>query len=107
MDIKNAQLDDPIEGNIGVGSSGSVLFLKGDEELNPRWDTGAHEAGHLMGLPDRSKGKSIMSYNINRNEPKSKDFSRIINQANLNLSITGQQIIEAKIYSVQYRLKIP
>lgn len=93
--VKNAQPNDFIEGDIGVGSSISVLFMRVGNELNPRWNTGAHEIGHLLGLPDitSTKSKSIMSYTIDRNPPGNKEFSNIFRRANLDFSISGPQFI--------------
>jgi RHS repeat-associated protein len=94
--VKNYQIGDKLESNLGIGADAAVLFLQSGSALNPRDDSGAHEIGHLLGLPDilLSDSKSIMSYAVDRNPPQSQDFGSINILRNLNLSITGSQYVK-------------
>jgi len=91
--VRNAQKNNFIEGDTGLGVIGSVLFMKKGDQLNPRKYSASHEIGHLLGLPDRGAGdRSIMGYLENRGSPKKSDRQQVID--NLEISTTGPQIIE-------------
>ena len=93
--VKNAERSDNIEGEIGIGTYGEILFLKKGLALNPRWNTGAHEAGHLLGLPDKEYSNSIMGYSIERNRPKDEEILYILYlNSNIKLDINCKQIVK-------------
>jgi len=75
--------------NFGVGVAGNYMYMSIDN-LNPFKDTGAHEAGHLMGLKGELFGFGIMHHKIKeyefRDVPRDKDFSNIINFNKLTLA---------------------
>ncbi|MBZ0201583.1 MAG: hypothetical protein K8I03_01050 [Ignavibacteria bacterium] len=79
----------------GVGIIGNTLYISKSSELRTDKYTGPHEAGHLMGLPDRGYwGTSIMHWSKNRNQmmsrPDAADVKEIF-KSNSNVNINSSQ----------------
>jgi len=70
--------------NLGVEATSSSINLR-KSNLIPKEDSGAHEAGHLLGLKDLENSNKKMGYNSPREKPGSEEFKEIFQKANINL----------------------
>lgn len=83
--------------DLGVGSTGKGIILSKGNKLKPRFDTGSHEAGHLLGLVDRKfEDNSIMGWNNPRNRPNEHDFNQVFKNANIQPVIGGRYVVRGK-----------
>lgn len=109
QDAPGTNIFQSVYGNIGekgAGVSGQVLMVS-QNMYKGYFDTGAHEAGHLMGLPDRTDptdNPTMMHGHLEnengqvvkqRSKPTSADLSEILKRNNINLNSRSSQTLKS------------
>lgn len=83
----------------GVAVTGGFdLVLASGSELQPDFDSGAHELIHLLGIDDKGENdNSIAGYKRPRNRPTGQDFEEVFRNSNIDLKSKEVQIIRGII----------